>query len=83
MRDRMLARANPVVGTLHLHQISTLSMADHSCRLERFVVNTPFAESLAPILKKILFDQRVEVNFSQRLSFEAHISTPKGKVVLK
>ena len=61
----------------------TLSMADHSCRLERFVVNTPFAESLASILKNILFDRRIEINFSQCLSFEAHISTPKGKVVLK
>ena len=61
----------------------TLSMPDHSCRLERFVVNTPFAEGLVPLLKKILSDQRIEVNFSQRLSFEAHISTPKGKVVLE
>ena len=61
----------------------TLSMTDHSCRLERFVVNTPFAEGLVTILKKILSDQRIEVNFSQRLSFEAHISTPKGKVVLE
>jgi hypothetical protein len=61
----------------------TLNMADHSCRLERFVVNTPFAEGLVTILKKILSDQRIEINFSQRLSFEAHISTPKGKVVLE
>ena len=61
----------------------TLSMADHCCRLERFVVNTPFAESLEPILKNILSDRRIEINFSQCLSFEAHISTPKGKVVLK
>ena len=61
----------------------TLSMADHCCRLERFVVNTPFAESLAPILKNILSDRRIEINFSKSLSFEAHISTPKGKVVLE
>lgn len=59
-----------------------LSMVDHSCRLEHFVVNTPFAGELAPILKKILFDQRIELNFSRHLSFEAHISTPKGIVVL-
>ena len=58
-------------------------MSDHCCRLERFVVNTPFAESLAPILKNILSDQRVEVNFSKRLSFEAHISTPNGTAVLE
>ena len=61
----------------------TLSMADHSCRLERFVVNTPFAEGLVTILKNILSDRRIEINFSQCLSFEAHISTPKGKVVLE
>ena len=64
-------------------QHPTLSMDDHSCRLERFVINTPFAEDLAPILKRILFDQRIEVKFSQRLSFEAHLSTPKGIVVLE
>ena len=58
-------------------------MVDHSCQLERFVINTPFAEDLASILKNILSDQRVEVNFSERLSFEAHISTPKGIVVLE
>ena len=61
----------------------TFKMIDHNCRLERFVVNTPFAEELAPILNKILFDPRVEVNFSRCLSFEAHILTPKGKVVLE
>jgi hypothetical protein len=60
-----------------------LSMVDHSCRLERFLVNTPFAEDLKSILKNILFDQRIEVNFSRNISFEAHISTPNGKVVLK
>ena len=64
-------------------QHPTLSMDDYSCRLERFVINTPFAGDLATILKKILSDQRIEVNFSQRLSFEAHISTPKGIVVLE
>ena len=61
----------------------TLSMDDHNCRLEHFIVNTPFAGDLAPILKKILFDQRIELNFAHRISFEAHISTPKGKVVLE
>ena len=60
-----------------------LSMVDHGCRLERFLVNTPFAEDLKSILKNILFDQRIEVNFSRNLSFEAHISTPNGKVVLE
>jgi len=60
-----------------------LSMVDHGCRLERFLVNTPFAEDLKSILKKILFDQRIEVNFSRNISFEAHISTPNGKVVLE
>jgi hypothetical protein len=60
-----------------------LSMVDHSCRLERFIVNTPFAEDLKSILKNILFDQRIEVNFSRNISFEAHISTPNGKVVLE
>ena len=64
-------------------QHPTLSMDDHSCQLERFAINTPFAGDLAPILKKILSDQRIEVNFSQRLSYEAHISTPKGIVVLE
>ena len=64
-------------------QHPTLSMNDHRCRLERFVINTPFAEDLAPILKRILSDQRIEVKFSQRLSFEAHLSTPKGIVVLE
>ena len=61
----------------------TLSMDDHNCRLEHFIVNTPFAGDLAPILKKILFDQRIELNFAHRISFEAHISTPKGQVVLE
>ena len=61
----------------------TLSMDDHNCRLEHFIVNTPFAGDLAPILKKILFDQRIELNFAHRSSFEAHISTPKGQVVLE
>ena len=61
----------------------TLSMDDHSCKLERFVINTPFSGDLAPILKEILSDQRIEVNYSQLLSFEAHISTPKGIVVLE
>ena len=60
-----------------------LSMVDHSCRLERFLVNTPFAEDLKSILKNILFYQRIEVNFSRNISFEAHISTPNGKVVLE
>ena len=60
-----------------------LSMVDHGCRLERFLVNTPFAEDLKSILKNILFDQRIEVNFSRNISFEAHISTPNGKVVLE
>ena len=60
-----------------------LSMVDHSCRLERFLVNTPFAEDLKLILKNILFDQRIEINFSRNISFEAHISTPNGKVVLE
>ena len=41
------------------------------------------ATAKVTILKKIISDQRIEVNFSQRLSFEAHISTPKGKVVLE
>jgi hypothetical protein len=58
-------------------------MVDHSCRLERFLVNTPFADDLNPILKNILFDQRIEVNSSRSISFEAHISTPSGKVVLE
>ena len=66
-------------NTLH----PALSMVDHSCRLERFIVNTPFAEDLKSILKNILFDQRIEVNFSRNISFEAHISTPNGKVVLE
>jgi hypothetical protein len=60
-----------------------LSMVDHGCRLERFLVNTPLAEDLKSILKNILFDQRIEVNFSRNISFEAHISTPNGKVVLE
>ena len=60
-----------------------LSMVDHGCRLERFLVNTPFAEDLKSILRNILFDQRIEVNFSRNISFEAHISTPNGKVVLE
>jgi hypothetical protein len=60
-----------------------LSMVDHGCRLELFLVNTPFAEDLKSILKNILFDQRIEVNFSRNISFEAHISTPNGKVVLE
>ena len=64
-------------------QHPTLSMDNHSCRLESFVINTPFAEDLASILKNILSDQRVEVNFSKRLSFEAHISTPNGTAVLE
>jgi|TARA_Y100000385_G_scaffold255366_1_gene280923 hypothetical protein len=64
-------------------QHPTLSMVDHSCRLERFLVNTPFADDLNPILKNILFDRRIEVNSSRSISFEAHISTPSGKVVLE
>ena len=64
-------------------QHPTLSMDDHSCRLECFIINTPFAGDLAPILKNILSDQRIEVNFSQFSSFEAHIWTPKGIVVLE
>ena len=34
-------------------------------------------------LKKILFDERILVKFSQQISFEAHIETPFGKVILK
>ena len=75
--------AAPAVINWGSTQHPTLSMDDHSCRLERFVINTPFAEDLASILKNILSDQRVEVNFSKRLSFEAHISTPNGTVVLE
>ena len=73
--------AAPAVINWGSTQHPTLSMDDHSFKLERFVINTPFAEDLASILKNILSDQRVEVNFSECLSFEAHISTPKGKVV--
>ena len=75
--------AAPAVINWGSTQHPTLSMDDHSCRLERFVINTPFAKDLASILKNILYDQRVEVNFSKRLSFEAHISTPNGTVVLE
>ena len=75
--------AAPAVIKWGSTQHPTLSMDDHSCRLERFVINTPFAEDLASILKNILYDQRVEVNFSKRLSFEAHISTPNGTAVLE
>ena len=75
--------AAPAVINWGSTQHPTLSMDDYSCRLERFVINTPFAGDLTTILKKILSDQRIEVNFSQRLSFEAHISTPKGIVVLE
>ena len=58
-------------------------MSDNNCRLERFVVNTPFAEDLGSIIKKILFDERIQFKFSQQISFEAHIETPSGKVILK
>ena len=75
--------AAPAVINWGSTQHPTLSMDDHSCRLERFVINTPFAKDLASILKNILSDQRVEVNFSKRLSFEAHISTPNGTAVLE
>jgi len=75
--------AAPAVINWGSTQHPTLSMDYHSCRLERFVINTPFAEDLASILKNILSDQRVEVNFSKRLSFEAHISTPNGTAVLE
>ena len=75
--------AAPAVINWGSTQHPTLSMDDHSCRLERFVINTPFAKDLASILKNILYDQRVEVNFSKRLSFEAHISTPNGTAVLE
>ena len=75
--------AAPAVINWGSTQHPTLSMDDHSCQLERFVINTPFAEDLASILKNILSDQRVEVNFSKRLSFEAHISTPNGTAVLE
>ena len=75
--------AAPAVINWGSTQHPTLSMDDHSCRLERFVINTPFAEDLASILKNILSDRRVEVNFSKRLSFEAYISTPNGTVVLE
>ncbi|MCH1412572.1 MAG: VOC family protein [Rhodobacteraceae bacterium] len=61
----------------------TLSMSDNNCRLDRFVVNTPFAEDLGSIIKKILFDERIQFEFSQQISFEAHIETPSGKVILK
>ena len=75
--------AAPAVINWGSTQHPTLSMDDHSFRLERFVINTPFAKDLASILKNILYDQRVEVNFSKRLSFEAHISTPNGTAVLE
>ena len=61
----------------------TLSLSDNGCRLDRFVINTPFAEDLGSIIKKILFDERIRVKFSQQISFEAHIETPFGKVILK
>ena len=61
----------------------TLSLSDNGCRLDRFVINTPFAEDLSSIIKKILFDERIRVKFSQQISFEAHIETPSGKVILK
>ena len=75
--------AAPAIINWGSTQHPTLSMDDHSCRLERFVINTPFAKDLASILKNILYDQRVEVNFSKRLSFEAHILTPNGTAVLE
>ena len=32
---------------------------------------------------KILFDERIQFKVSQQISFEAHIATPSGKVILK
>jgi len=75
--------AAPAVINWGSTQHPTLNMDNHNCRLERFVINTPFAGDLTSILKNILSDQRIEINFSKRLSFEAHISTPKGKVILE
>ena len=41
----------------------TLSMSDNGCRLDRFVVNTPFAEDLRSIIKKYYLMKEYGLNF--------------------